>query len=192
MERWKQNNVSLHSRLASIPPQHRCDPKYRGTDMIKHTHTHRDRSAQSCTHLLVTEPVGMRHMPGRFCSSGRWYSTIKPSESLNQSPAEQMKNLLLLHVLHEHAAPALHVAFSLTCKLSVLPRSSQKSSLEGTKPPFSGHSPHKPCSFSSLRLFSLHNTPCDEPRPRQPSLPFSAFLLACLTTGLNAKLYCRQ
>lgn len=34
-------------------------------------------------------------MPGRFCNLGRWYSTIRPAESLSQSPACHMKSGVL-------------------------------------------------------------------------------------------------
>lgn len=47
---------------------------------------------ESCTHLLVSEPVGNCHMPGRFCSLGRWRSTIRPTISFNQSLVRRKKN----------------------------------------------------------------------------------------------------
>lgn len=53
----------------------------------KHTQTHK----HTCMHLFVSGPVGICHTPGRFWKLGRWCSTIKRSQSLNQSPACHMK-----------------------------------------------------------------------------------------------------
>lgn len=77
--------------------------------------------AHSCAHLLISEPVGNCHMPGRFRNLGRWCGTIRPTKSLNQSPVRRMKNLDLVEpflltrplCIPPFFSPGIHTFFSI-------------------------------------------------------------------------------
>lgn len=141
----------------------------------KLTHTNTHKRTHSCAHLFVSEPVGICHMPGRFCNLGRWYSTIKRSQSLNQSPACHMKGPLRF-VLHQHACP-----LSMQCLVCKLPLLSHKN-------PFSCLAvPQKHPFLARLFLPIFHHTlyflqaeylPCDQPHPLPHKSVFST--LFCL------------
>ena len=182
-----------------------------------HTHTHTHKHTHSWTHLLVSEPVGNCHMPGRFCNLGRWYSTIRPAESLNQSPACYMKagalcvcstNVLVHFVFWCLVCklPAFSHTTNRFCCLAVpekcffpsllfplifslLPSFSASYNTWDFSLSFSTHTVLS-LTMSSLDPFHFATTPLSS----HPVFlyPFLPLLLACLTTGLNARLYWRQ
>lgn len=80
----------------------------------------RVRMHEACTHLLVSEPVGNCHMPGRFFNLARWCSAIRPTKSFNQSPVRHMKNLDLSwqFLLNQCACP-LCIPLATFSKLSL-------------------------------------------------------------------------
>lgn len=153
-----------------------------------HTHANTHKRTHSCTHLFVSEPVGICHMPGRFCNLGRWYSTIKRSQSLNQSPACHMKSQLRF-VLHQHACP-----LSMQCLVCKLPLLSHKNPFSCLAVP--QKNPFLACFFFFFAYFSSHPLFSASQISFLWSIP-SSFPQVCflypflpwfvLTTGLNAR-----